>query len=73
MHILDKQGRFVAILVSQPDNPEWVYVISDTAKVIRKVQQLGAELNLFSAKSLEHRRGEFLAIPVGFPLEADRW
>jgi len=63
--ILDKEGWIVAILVGQPDDPGWLYVIDDAAKVMQEVQQMGAELDLFSEKSLDHRRGEFLAIPVG--------
>jgi len=63
--ILDKVGRIVAVLVGQPDDPEWVYVIKDAAEVLEEVQQLGADMDLFSEKSLDHRRGEFLAIPVG--------
>ena len=63
--ILDKEGRIVAILVGQPDDPEWLYVINDAAEVMQEVQRLGAESDLFSEKSLAHRQGEFLAIPVG--------
>jgi hypothetical protein len=31
--ILDKEWQIVAILVGQPDDPEWLYVINDAAKV----------------------------------------
>jgi hypothetical protein len=63
--ILDKVGRIVAILVGRPDDPEWVYVIDDAANVLEEVQKLGANVDLFSDQTLSHRRGEFLAIPVG--------
>lgn len=53
------------MLVGQPDDPEWRNVVNDAAEVMREVEQLGASLDLFAEKSLHHRRGEFLAIPVG--------
>ena len=53
------------MLVGQLDDPEWRQVINDAAAVMREVQEAGAELDLFSEKSLDHRQGEFLAIPVG--------
>jgi hypothetical protein len=62
---LDSEGRIVAVLVGQPDDPEWVYVIGDAVKVMQDVREQGAAMDLFSDKSLNHRRGEFLAIPVG--------
>ena len=52
-------------MVGQPEDPEWVYVIGDAVKVMQGVQQLGAGMDLFSDKILDHRQGEFLAIPVG--------
>lgn len=63
--ILDKEGRIIATLVGQPADPEWGHVIEDAANVMQEVQQLGAAVDLFSDSSLDHRRGEFLAIPVG--------
>jgi len=63
--ILDKEGRIIAALVGQPDDPEWRYVIDDATNIMQEVQQLGTAVDLFSDSSLDHRRGEFLAIPVG--------
>jgi hypothetical protein len=63
--ILDKEGRIIAALVGQPDDPEWKYVINDATNVMQEVQQLGAAVDLFSDSSLDHQRGEFLTIPVG--------
>jgi hypothetical protein len=63
--IVDSKGRIVAVLVGQPEDPEWVSVIGDAAKVMQGVQQQGVDMDLFSDKCLDHRRGEFLAIPVG--------
>jgi hypothetical protein len=63
--ILDKQGRIVAALVGQPDDPEWGRVINDAVAVLHEVQVVGTESDAFSQKSVDHRRGRFLAIPVG--------
>ena len=63
--ILDSEGQIVAVLVGQPEDPEWVYVIGNAMKIMWDVQQLGAEMDLFSEKGLSQRQGEFLAIPVG--------
>jgi hypothetical protein len=63
--ILDKTGRIIAVLVGRPDDSEWVYVVDDAANVMREVQKLCADMELVSEKSLGHRQGNFLAIPVG--------
>ena len=63
--IVDKEGRIIAALVGQPDDPEWRYVIDNATNIMQEVQQLGAAVDLFSDSSMDHRRGEFLAIPVG--------
>jgi hypothetical protein len=33
--------------------------------VMQEVERLGADVDLFTEKSLHHRRGEFIAIPAG--------
>jgi hypothetical protein len=53
------------VLVGQPDDPEWREVINEAEAVMREVRETGAELDLFSEKAQDHRRGRFLAIPVG--------
>jgi hypothetical protein len=63
--ILDKEGRIIATLVGQPDDPEWMDVARDAANVFQDVQRLRAAQGRFSDSSLGHRRGEFLSIPVG--------
>jgi hypothetical protein len=63
--ILDGEGRVIAALVGQPDDPEWACMVDDAANVMQEVQRLGIYMDLFSEKSLGHRRGEFLTIPVG--------
>jgi len=59
--ILDKGGRIIAVLVGQPEDSEWVYVVDDAARVMQEVQTLGVD----SGKGSGHRRGDFLAIPIG--------
>jgi len=63
--MVDRKGWIVAVLVRQPEDPEWAYVIADATKVMRGIQQLGAAMDLFSEKSLNHRQGEIFTIPVG--------
>jgi hypothetical protein len=62
---LDQEKRIVAALVGQPDDPEWSKVIDAAAAVMQEVQQLGMGEDIFSEDDLDHRRGKFLAIPVG--------
>lgn len=63
--ILDKKERIIAVLVGQPEDPQWRDTINAAAKVLQEVERLGAEESLFAEKWLDHRRGEFLAVPVG--------
>jgi len=63
--ILDKKERIVAVLVGQPDDPRWRGVIDDATGVMREVERCGADMELFTQKTLHHRRGVFLAIPAG--------
>ena len=62
---MDEEKRIIAALVGQPDDPEWSEVIDAATAVMQEVQQLGMSEQLFSEKHLDHRHGEFLAIPVG--------
>jgi hypothetical protein len=63
--ILDKEEQIIAVLVGQPDDPQWRDTINAAAEVMQEVERLGASMDLFPEKSLHHRRGEFLAIPTG--------
>jgi hypothetical protein len=63
--ILDKMERIVAVLVGQPDDPQWRDNVDTAAGVMREVEELGANADLFTVESLRHRRGEFLALPAG--------
>ena len=55
----------MAVLVGQPNDPLWGDAIDAAAGVLREVERRGASMELFTEKTLHHRRGEFLAIPVG--------
>ena len=63
--ILDKKERIVAVLVGQPDDPLWGGTIDAAAGVMQEVERCSAGMELFTAKTQHHRRGEFLAIPAG--------
>ena len=63
--MLDKEERIIAVLVGRPDDPQWSDTINAAAEVMQEVEQLGRSMDLFAAKCLHHRRGEFLAIPAG--------
>lgn len=63
--ILDKRERIVAVLVGQPADPLWRDTVDAASEKMREAEQLGTDMELFSQKSLQHRRGEFLAMPAG--------
>jgi hypothetical protein len=62
---LDRKERVIATLVGQPDDPQWEDAVNAATEVMQDVEQMGASMDLFSEESLHHRRGEFLAVPVG--------
>ena len=51
--------------MGQPEDPQWSGTVDAAAEVLREVERLGANEDLFTEKCLHHRRGEFLAIPTG--------
>jgi hypothetical protein len=63
--VLDKEERIIAVLVGQPDDPQWSDTVNAAAEVMQEVERLGSSMGLFAEKCLHHRRGEFLAIPAG--------
>ena len=63
--ILDCKQRIIAVLVGQPNDPTWDQVAHDAAAVMEEVREAGEEEECFSEKFLSHRRGEFVAFPVG--------
>ncbi|KAF8963380.1 hypothetical protein BDZ97DRAFT_1661711, partial [Flammula alnicola] len=63
--ILDASGRIVGVLVGHPNDPLWDLVINDASEAMTKVQELGLQQDAFTENHLNHRRGDFLALPVG--------
>lgn len=63
--ILDKNKRIVAVLVGQPNDPTWKVAVDEAANVMQEVANEGISENRFSDKHFSHRRGDFIAIPVG--------
>jgi len=51
--------------VGRPNDPTWDQVVHDAAAVMEEVREAGFEEGCFSEKFLSHRRGEFVAFPVG--------
>ena len=63
--ILDRKQRVIVALVGRPSDPTWDQAVYDAAAVMTEVQEAGLEEDCFPDKFLSHRRGEFVAFPVG--------
>src|SRR5271168_184004 len=63
--ILDSEKRIMCVLVARPQDPEWMAVVDDAAALMEGVRSSGLESNAFSSKSVDHRRGDFVALHVG--------
>lgn len=63
--VVDAKDRITTIFVGQPNDPEWTEVSDDATKVLDAVREAGLASNAFLDKYLAHRRGDFVAIPVG--------
>jgi len=63
--ITDAQKRIIAVLVGHPNDPGWKIVAKDAAALMEEVRMLGLESDAFDEKYITHRRGDFVAIPVG--------
>jgi hypothetical protein len=63
--VLDSEKRIMCVLVARPQDPEWMAVIDDAAALMEGVRSSGLESNAFSSKSVDHRRGDFVALHVG--------
>jgi hypothetical protein len=63
--IVDSKDRIIAVLVGQPNDPTWDQAILDATMAMESAQEEGQEEGCFTEKFLSHRRGEFLAFPVG--------
>lgn len=65
MFILDSQDRITVMCVGHPDAEEWSDVCQDAAGLLGQVREEGLSCNIFPNKYLNHRRGDFVALPVG--------
>ena len=59
------QKRIIAVLVGHSNDPLWSVVADDAAALMEEVRKLGLESDAFDEKYITHRRGDFIAIPVG--------
>ena len=63
--IIDRKERITVALVGRPKDPTWDQAVHDATAVMTEVQEEGLEEDSFPEKFLSHRRGEFVAFPVG--------
>lgn len=63
--IVDAKDRISTILVGRPNDPEWPEVCDDATRILDEVREAGIASNSFLDKYLSHRRGDFVAVPVG--------
>lgn len=52
-------------LVGSPRDPGWMANADDAAAIMEEVRESGLETNAFNPKSVNHRRGDFVALHVG--------
>lgn len=57
--------RIFVIFVGRPQDSDWKMVTDDATTLMQEVEKLGHESGAFDDKHLHHRRGEFVALPVG--------
>ncbi|TFK60139.1 hypothetical protein BDN72DRAFT_779789, partial [Pluteus cervinus] len=63
--ILDAEGRITTILVGTPDDSSWSSVIGRCEEVMTGVRDHSLKADVFSKDHQQHRRGHFVAIPLG--------
>ncbi|TFK60791.1 hypothetical protein BDN72DRAFT_778955, partial [Pluteus cervinus] len=63
--ILDKDGRITTILVGAPDDSNWDSVITRCEEVMNGVRENGVNAEIFTKDHQKHRRGNFVAVPLG--------
>ncbi|TFK64366.1 hypothetical protein BDN72DRAFT_774653, partial [Pluteus cervinus] len=63
--ILDANGRIVGALAGRPRNSGWDDVLGNACEVLRNIRLVGDVANCFGPNDIDHRRGRFLAVPVG--------
>ena len=62
----------MAVLVGQPDDPQWRDTVDTAAGVMREVEELGANAGVFTVKTYATGGGNFSPYPLAFPLEVAR-
>jgi hypothetical protein len=61
----DVKKRIMAIFVGRPQDSEWKKVTDNATALMQEVEKLGHKIGAFDDKYLHHRRGDFVALPVG--------
>ncbi|TFK70210.1 hypothetical protein BDN72DRAFT_766924, partial [Pluteus cervinus] len=63
--ILDSEGRIIGALVGRPSHPGWEDAKRDACDALRHIRLESEAGGCFGPDDLDHRRGRFLALPVG--------
>ncbi|TFK59977.1 hypothetical protein BDN72DRAFT_779999, partial [Pluteus cervinus] len=63
--ILDSENRITTILVGAPEDSSWDSVISRCEEVMIRVRDSGLKADVFTRDHQQHRRGNFVAVPLG--------
>ncbi|KAF6749332.1 hypothetical protein DFP72DRAFT_819179 [Ephemerocybe angulata] len=62
---VDADDVIVSALIDRPQCSDWPKVLDEAARCLRVSRVIGTQQTAFSKAFTVHRRGEFLAIPVG--------
>ncbi|KAJ7900457.1 hypothetical protein B0H13DRAFT_2336660 [Mycena leptocephala] len=62
--VVDSEGRIVAILLGEPDDPEWAHVVAEAAKALRRARRSAMRAGIWRPGS-SHRRGTYYSITAG--------
>ncbi|KAJ7821626.1 hypothetical protein B0H14DRAFT_3875864 [Mycena olivaceomarginata] len=62
--IVDSEGRIIAILLGQPDDPDWENVVKEAAKALRHARCSARRAGVWFPGS-SHRRGTYYSITAG--------
>ncbi|TEB19511.1 hypothetical protein FA13DRAFT_1605900, partial [Coprinellus micaceus] len=63
--LCDDNDVVIGGLVDRPPAEDWSDVLEEVARCLRTARTLGEAHNIFPSSFYRHRRGSFLAIPVG--------
>jgi hypothetical protein len=62
--VVDSEGRIIAILLGQPDDPDWANVVKEAARALRRACRSAMRAGIWCPGS-SHRRGTYYSITSG--------